>query len=55
VRLSVPVVLDGGRLAVDAWEETLGEDEPPSPPPASETDHTLAEDDPLAEVPGGAS
>lgn len=55
VRLSVPVVLDGGRLAVDAWEETLGEDEPPPPPSADETDHALSEDDPLAEVPGGAS
>ena len=55
VRLSVPVVLDGGRLAVDAWEETLGEDAPPppSPPPAGD-DHTLADDDPLAERPGGS-
>lgn len=24
VRISVPIVLEGGRLAVDAWEETLG-------------------------------
>jgi hypothetical protein len=56
VRLSVPVVWEGGRLAVDAWEETLGEDEPPppSPPGAGEGDHALSEDDPLAELPGGA-
>jgi hypothetical protein len=57
VRLSVPVVWEGGRLAVDAWEETLGEDEPPPPrtPPAGDgEEHALAEDDPLAELPGGA-
>ncbi|MHA6619714.1 hypothetical protein [Pseudonocardia sp. DLS-67] len=54
VRLSVPVVWDGGRLAVDAWEETLGEDEPPLPPPAPPgREHTLAEDDPFAELPEG--
>jgi hypothetical protein len=55
VRLSVPVVLERGRLAVDAWEETLGEDGPPPPAPAAATagEHTLAEDDPLAELPGG--
>jgi hypothetical protein len=53
VRLSVPVVLEGGRLAIDAWEETLGDDEPP-PPPAAPDDHTLADDDPLAERIGGA-
>ena len=53
--LSVPVVLERGRLAVDAWEETLGEDGPPPPAPAAATagEHTLAEDDPLAELPGG--
>jgi len=56
VRLSVPVVWEGGRLAVDAWEETLGEDGPPPPTtqPAGDADHALAEDDPLAELPGGA-
>jgi hypothetical protein len=56
VRLSVPVVWEGGRLAVDAWEETLGEDAPPppSPPGTGGRDHALAEDDPLAELPGGA-
>ncbi|MGI5127125.1 hypothetical protein ACQEVB_09975 [Pseudonocardia sp. CA-107938] len=34
IRLSVPVVRCGGRLAVDAWEENLGEelDEPPPVP-----------------------
>jgi hypothetical protein len=55
VRLSVPVVWEGGRLSVDAWEETLGEDEPPLPatPIAAVGEHTLAEDDPLAEIPGG--
>jgi hypothetical protein len=56
VRLSVPVVWESGRLAVDAWEETLGEDEPPppTPPTAGDTDHALAGDDPLAQLPGGA-
>jgi hypothetical protein len=55
VRLSVPVVWEGGRLAVDAWEETLGEDEPPPPTPTvGDTDHALAEDDPLAEISRGA-
>jgi hypothetical protein len=50
IRLSVPVVLEGGRLAIDAWEETLGDDPPPAPPPAPAVDdHTLADDDPLAE------
>ncbi|TWF76775.1 hypothetical protein FHX44_112670 [Pseudonocardia hierapolitana] len=56
VRLSVPVVWESGRLAVDAWEETIGEDVPPpqAPPTAgSGGEHTLAEDDPLAEIPGG--
>jgi hypothetical protein len=55
VRLSVPVVWDGGRLAVDAWEETLGEDEPPplAPPAPPGAEHTLAGDDPFAELPGG--
>jgi hypothetical protein len=53
IRLSVPVVLEGGRLAIDAWEETLGEEEPP-PRPARRDDHTLADDDPLAERAGGA-
>jgi hypothetical protein len=54
VRLSVPVVWESGRLAVDAWEETLGEDvPPPAPPIVAAREHTLAEDDPLAELPGG--
>jgi len=54
VRLSVPVVLEGGRLAVDVWEETLGDEEPPAPRSEPVGDHTLADDDPLAEHPGGA-
>jgi hypothetical protein len=56
VRLSVPVVCEDGRLVVDAWEETLGEDPPPppAPPPARAAEHALADDDPLAEVFGGA-
>ncbi|GAA1245666.1 hypothetical protein GCM10009609_06310 [Pseudonocardia aurantiaca] len=50
VRLSVPVVVDGGRLVIDAWEETLGDEPPPPPAPAPPAeDHTLDEDDPLAE------
>jgi len=55
VRLSVPVVWEADRLAVDAWEETLGEDAPPPPVPLSDSgEHTLADDDPMAELPGGA-
>lgn len=55
IRLSVPVTLDGGRLVVDAWEETLGEEPPPPPRPApTGDDHTLADDDPLQDaLPGG--
>jgi hypothetical protein len=46
VRLSVPVAQEGGRLVVDAWEQTLGLDTP-----APVTDHALIDDDPL----GGAA
>ncbi len=54
VRLSVPVVIEGGRLVVDAWEEALGEPPAPVVAPVPE-DHSLADDDPLAELrPGGA-
>lgn len=56
IRLSVPVTLDGGKLVVDAWDETLGEEPPPpvrSGPKGD--DHTLVDDDPLQEpLPGGA-
>lgn len=58
IRLSVPVVLDGGRLVVDAWEETLGDEEPPPPPaPAARPtdDHSLADDDPLSETRTGGA
>ena len=56
IRLSVPVTFDGGRMVVDAWDETLGEEPPPNTRPAAGTDdHTLADDDPLQEpVVGGA-
>ncbi|NMI00896.1 hypothetical protein [Pseudonocardia acidicola] len=57
IRISVPVVLDGGRLVVDAGEETLGEDEPPAEPTVAEpepTDPTLDDDAPLPERAGGA-
>ena len=54
VRLSVPVASEGGRLVVDAWEETLGlaardaaPDLDPDGGPAPE-DHALVDDDPLA-------
>jgi hypothetical protein len=47
IRLSVPVTLDGGRLVIDAWDETLGE-EPPAPIRAvPKDDHTLLDDDPV--------
>lgn len=50
IRLSVPVVLENGRLAIDAWEETLGDEPPPPPVPPPTDDHMLADDDdPLAE------
>lgn len=56
VRLSVPVTFDGGRLVVDAWEETLGEE---APPPATARsgfeEHSLAEDDPLVEPRSGGA
>lgn len=54
IRISVPVTVQGGRLVVDAWEETLGEQPAPGPPatPAAD-DHSLADDDPLA-TPGSA-
>ena len=46
VRLTVPVVLDGGRLLVDAWEELLGADQPPAPrAPAGCPAHRATEDD----------
>jgi hypothetical protein len=56
IRLSVPITFDGGRMVVDAWDETLGEEPPPRPRPAPRVDdHTLVDDDPLQEpVPGGA-
>jgi hypothetical protein len=54
IRLSVPVTFDGGRLVVDAWDETLGEEADPPAAPGPE-DHSLADDDPLVEPrPGGA-
>ncbi|MDT7651039.1 MAG: hypothetical protein QOI36_2445 [Pseudonocardiales bacterium] len=54
IRLSVPVVLESGRLVVDAGEETLGEEFGALPPPGpAADDHTLADEDPLVE-PGAA-
>jgi hypothetical protein len=54
VRLTVPVVLDGDRLLVDAWEELIGGR--PKPPPARRPDdHQLDEDEPVAEPVGGVS
>lgn len=50
IRISVPVAVEGGRLVVDAWEETLGE-EPVTGTPVPRTpadEHALADDDPLA-------
>lgn len=53
VRLSVPVTLDGGRLFVDAWEETLGLAScTTGSEQALSTEHALVDDDPLA---GGPS
>jgi hypothetical protein len=54
VRLTVPVVLDGDRLLVDAWEELIG-GRPKSPTTRRPDDHQLDEDEPVAEPVGGAS
>lgn len=54
IRISVPVAVEGGRLVVDAWEETLGEEQPPPPAPTTE-DHSLADDDPLAHPAAGGA
>jgi len=51
VRLSVPVTLEGGRLVVDAWEESLELAVPPVPDtPPQEPDHALDGDDPCTEA-----
>lgn len=54
VRLSVPVVWENGRLAVDTWEETIGAEPPQRPDEPAGAEHALADDDPLGERPGGA-
>ncbi|MHA6792429.1 hypothetical protein ACVGVM_02750 [Pseudonocardia bannensis] len=54
IRISVPIALDAGRLVVDAWEETLGEDEPPPADRADLTDPTLDDDASVAGRTGGA-
>ncbi|HVL83546.1 MAG TPA: hypothetical protein VM367_04515 [Pseudonocardia sp.] len=49
IRLTVPVVAEGGRLVVDAWEEALGADAPSAAAPAPVTnreDHVLDDDGP---------
>jgi len=46
------VAWEGGRLVVDAWEETVGDDDAAKAPPAApadQDDHMLADDDPLLE------
>jgi hypothetical protein len=54
--LSVPVTFDGGRMVIDAWDETLGEEPPPPARAAAGTDdHTLADDDPLQEPTTGGT
>lgn len=61
IRLSVPVAFEGGRLIVDAWEETLGElpaartpaGQPPDQSPQPSDDHTLVDDDPLVDQHSG--
>ncbi|WP_214401189.1 hypothetical protein [Pseudonocardia lacus] len=59
VRLTVPVVLDGERLLVDAWEELIGADLPlpgtpePRPEPVPE-DHALDDDEPVVQPAAGA-
>jgi hypothetical protein len=60
VRITVPVVLDGERLLVDAWEELIGADLPlPGAPPVRSApvpeDHALDDDDPAAEPAARAS
>jgi hypothetical protein len=56
IRLSVPVTFDGGRMVIDAWDETLGEEPPTATrPAASPDDHTLVDDDPLQEPATGGT
>jgi hypothetical protein len=56
IRLSVPVTFDGGRMVIDAWDETLGEEPPTAPRPTTgPDDHTLVDDDPLQEPAAGGT
>jgi hypothetical protein len=55
IRISVPVAAEGGRLVVDAWEETLGEGPSAPPPAAVADDHALADDEPPVPVPPAGS
>ncbi|MCO1657251.1 hypothetical protein [Pseudonocardia humida] len=60
VRLTVPVVLDGDRLLVDAWEELIGADLPlpgaaPARPAPAPEDHALDDDEPPAEPTSGTT
>jgi hypothetical protein len=56
IRLSVPVTFDGGRMVIDAWDETLGEEPPAATRPAAAVDdHTLVDDDPLQEPATGTT
>jgi len=56
IRLSVPVTFDGGRMVIDAWDETLGEEPPTATRPAAgPDDHTLVDDDPLQEPATGGT
>ncbi len=54
IRISVPVAAERGRLVVDAWEETLGEESSTASPAAAD-DHALADDEPLVAVPDPGS
>ena len=56
IRLSVPVTFDGGRMVIDAWDETLGEEpQAANRPAAGPEDHTLVDDDPLQEPAAGGT
>lgn len=58
IRLSVPIVRSGGRLAVDAWEENLGEELEEPRPTSTEPDDEVVDpslDDDRADAPAGGS
>lgn len=54
IRLSVPVAVEGDRLVIDAWDESLGTTPDSPEPPIAADEHLLQDDDPLADPPDHA-